>query len=152
VIAVFNEAEWKQFCAALENPRWTEDAKFKDMECRLKNVAELDENIEKWTQKYTSQQVMKMLQFFGVAAGAVQNHEDVSRALQLRDREFMREQDLPRLGKINISGIPVHLTEGQRIPAKTTSVLGEHNDYVFRQLLGLKPEEINQLEKEQVIY
>lgn len=152
VIAVFSELEWQQFCTALENPRWTQDVKFKDMESRLKNVNELDDNIEKWTRQYTPHQVMKMLQFFGVAAGAVQNNEDVYQDLQLRERGFMLEQNLPRLGRIFISGIPVRLEEGQRVPSGTTSVLGEHNDYVFRQLLGLSPEEISRLEKDKVIY
>jgi crotonobetainyl-CoA:carnitine CoA-transferase CaiB-like acyl-CoA transferase len=152
VIAVCDEAEWKQFCAALEHPKWTEDIKYRDMESRLRNADELDENIEKWTLQHTSHQVMKMLQFFGVAAGAVQNNEDVYRDLQLRNTGFMLEQNLPRLGKIEVSGIPVHLMEGQQAPLKTTSVLGAHNDYVFRQLLNLAPEEIWRLEQEKVIY
>lgn len=152
VITVFNESEWKQFCAALENPKWTGDARFRDMESRLRNVDELDNNIEKWTRQYTPHQVMKMLQFFGVAAGAVQNNEDVYYDLQLRNQGFMVEQDLPRLGEIDISGLPVHLSEGQRVPSNTTSILGQHNDYVFRQLLNMTREEISSLEQARVIY
>jgi len=152
VIAVLDETDWRQFCAALEYPKWTEDVRFQNMENRLKNADDLDKNIEKWTRQYTPHQVMKMLQFFGVAAGAVQNNEDVYYDLQLRNQGFMIEQNLPRLGKIDISGIPVHMSEGQRSPGKTTSVLGEHNDYVFKKLLNLSPEEITRLEQIQVIY
>jgi crotonobetainyl-CoA:carnitine CoA-transferase CaiB-like acyl-CoA transferase len=64
----------------------------------------------------------------------------------------MLEQNLPRLGNIEVSGIPVHLMEGQRTPLKTTSVLGAHNDYVFRQLLNMSQEEIWRLEQEKVIF
>jgi benzylsuccinate CoA-transferase BbsF subunit len=152
VIAVFSEEEWQQFCQALASPQWAEDPKFKDMESRLQNVAELDRNIADWTRQYTPHQVMKMLQEFGVAAGAVQNTEDQYHDLQLRHSGFPLEQDLPRLGRIEVSGVPVHLGEGQKTGVHRTSTLGEHNDYVFRQLLGLSQEEINRLAEARVIF
>ena len=122
------------------------------MESRLRNVVELDRNIEKWTLQHSAHQVMKMLQEFGIAAGAVQDNEDVYFDLQLRHRGFPIEQDLPRLGTIEISGASFHLSEGQKSPSRHTSVLGEHNDYVFRQLLGLNQEEIKKLEDAKVIF
>ena len=54
------------------------------MEFRLKNIEELDANIEKLTKKHTSHQVMRIIQSFGIAAGAVQKSEDLFFYLQLR--------------------------------------------------------------------
>ena len=122
------------------------------MESRLKNVDELDQNIERWTRQYTPHQVMRTLQYFGVAAGAVQNGEDLYYDLQLRARGFMIEQDLPRLGSITFAGIPLRLSAGQAAYSQRAPVLGEHNDYVYRQLLGLRREEIGKLAEAEVIF
>jgi benzylsuccinate CoA-transferase BbsF subunit len=152
VIAVSSEEEWEHFCQALEYTSWTRDSKFKDMQSRLENVEELDQNIERWTVQYTPHQVMGIMQHFGVAAGAVQNSEDIYQDIQLRDRGFIIDRELPRLGSVAMAGIPVKLSEIPSVPSKTAPVLGEHNDYVFQQLLGLSSEEITALEERQVIY
>ncbi|MBI4296222.1 MAG: CoA transferase [Chloroflexi bacterium] len=153
VIAVFNEEEWQQFCRALDYLSWTKDAKFRDMSSRLKNVDELDQNIGKWTKQHTPRQVMKILQSFGVAAGAIQNAENVYYDIQLRGGGSIIEQELPRMGSIEFSGVPRLLTEGQITePRRRTPPLGEHNDYVYRQLLGLSQPEIDKLTDDKVIF
>ncbi len=152
VIAVFNEEEWECFCQVLEYTSWTKDTKFKDMESRLENVEELDQNIEKWTRQFTPHQVMWMLQSHGVAGGAVQTSEDLYYDCQLRERGYIFEQELPRLGKIAFSGLPVHFSGRKRKHSNRTPVMGEHNDYVYRQLLGLPADEIKRLKEEKVIY
>jgi crotonobetainyl-CoA:carnitine CoA-transferase CaiB-like acyl-CoA transferase len=152
VISVRNELDWKQLCAAMDSPNWTNDSKFQNMESRLKNVEELDRNIQEWTSRRTKHQVMKLLQYYGIAAGAVQNQEDLYYDIQLRERGSVFKQDFPRLGTLDLAALPLRLSEGQRTPLRRTSSLGEHNDYVFRTLLGLDPEEVKKLEESKVIY
>lgn len=152
VIAVRSEEEWKQFCKALNDPSWANDPKFSTMQSRLENVDELDQNIEGWTRQYTPHQVMRLLQYFGVAAGAVQNGQDLYYDIQLRDRGFMIEQDLPRLGSLTFTKAPLKLATGEAAYPPRAPLLGEHNDYVYRELLGLQPEEIKRLEETEVIF
>jgi benzylsuccinate CoA-transferase BbsF subunit len=152
VIGVTSEEEWKYFCQALEYTAWTRDTKFKDMESRLKNVEELDRNIERWTIQYTPHQVMGIMQYFGVPAGAVQNSEDVYHDIQLRARNFMVEQELPRLGSVTCAGLPVHLSMSPEGPQRKAPFLGEHNEYIYQQVLGMSQDEVNRLEENKVIY
>jgi benzylsuccinate CoA-transferase BbsF subunit len=151
-IAVMNEEEWQHLCQALENTAWTQEPKFKDMESRLQNVEELDENIERWTRQFTPHQVMLILQFHGVPAGVVQTSEDMFYDVQLRERGHVFVQELPRLGKVTFSGLPIHFSEGQNVHSNKSPAFGEDNDYVYRQLLGLTPEEIKRLEEQKIIY
>ena len=152
VIAVCNEDEWKYLRDALDRPAWAMDPKFKDMESRLKNVEELDRNIEGWTVHRTPHQVMRTLQSFGVAAGAVQNSEHLYYDLQFRASGFMVEQDLPYFGKITYPGIPLHFSETPIVSPQRAPALGEHNDYVYQDLLGVSQEEIRKLAEEEVIF
>lgn len=152
VIAVFNEDEWQQFCSAIGSPDWTQDPRFQSTEARLQNVNELDENIRKWTRQYTPHQVMRILQSAGVAAGAVQNNEDLFFDLQLRSRGHMVEIDTGQNGIITFDGPPLHLSAGQKTRTDCAPRLGEHNDYVYKQLLGLNQQEIAELVQNQVIW
>ncbi len=151
VITVTSEDEWRQFRKALDSPSWSADPKFATMETRRKNVEELDKNIEAWTKQRTPQQVTRILQAFGVSAGAVENSEDLFFDLQLRSRGHMEELDVgPK--KITFDGPPLHLSAGQKPATARAPHFGEHNHYVFQQLLRLKTEEVERLIQNQVIY
>ena len=152
VIAVRSNEEWQQLCRAFDNPSWMLEPKFSTMQSRLENVDELDQNIENWTRQHTPHQVMRMLQYFGVAAGAVQNGEDLFYDIQLRERGFMTEQELPRLGSLTFTKAPLKLATGEASYSERAPQLGEHNDYIYRELLGLQPEEIKRLEEAEVIF
>lgn len=152
VIATFNEEDWRKLCQALDFPDWSDDPKFQNMEARMRNVAELDANIEKWTIQHTPHQVMKILQSLGVAAGAVQNSEDLYFDLQLRARNHMLELDIPPRGKITYDMPPVPLSEGCKTRSEVAPILGQHNDYVYQHLLGLSIDDIDRLVKDKVIF
>ncbi len=152
VIAVSSEEEWDLLCEALGNPPWTEDPKFKNMAARVAHCDELDTNVERWTREHTPHQVMGILQAFGIAAGAVQNGEDLFYDLQLRGSGFLVQQDLPGIGAVTFPGMPVHLGNHPQLTPGRAPVLGEHNDYVYRDLLGLSSGEIDSLLRKQVIY
>jgi len=152
VIAVSTEEEWQQFCSALESPEWTKDPKYQTMEARLKNNGELDENIGAWTRQNTPHQVMNLLQMFGIAAGAVQNSEDLYYDIQLNARGHMLELDTRQQQNITIDGSPVILSKGQKPQSARAPLLGEHNDYVYHQLLGLTPEKVEQLIEDKIIF
>ncbi len=152
VIAVSSDEEWHQFCGALGSPKWAEDARFQTMENRLKNNEELEVNIKAWTRQFTPHQVMKILQSAGVPAGAVQNSEDLYYDHHLRNRGHMFTLDHGQHGEITFDGPPVRLAAGQKPQPENAPRLGEHNDYVYQQLLGLTREEIKQLIKDKVIF
>lgn len=152
VIAISSEQEWQQFCLAMELPQWTKDPKFQTMESRLKNADELNVHIENWTRQRTNHQVMKILQANGIPAGAVQNSEDLYYDLQLRSRNEMLEMDVYPHGRITFDRLPVSLSEGQKPVFDGTPVFGAHNDYVFKQLLGLSQDEIDRLTGDKVIF
>ena len=152
VIAIFNEDDWQNFCDALYHPSWTADIKFKDMESRLKYSEELDKHIEEWTRQYTPHQVMRILQGFGIAAGAVQNGEDLYGDIQLRASNFMEKHELPRVGKITYPGIAIRFSETPIPKLDTAPSLGEQNRYVYHDLLGLSSGKINTLVREGIIF
>jgi len=151
-IAVDGEAEWGAFVKATGHPEWAAKEEFKDEASRRQNQDALDGLIEEWTRQYHQYEVMERLQKAGVAAGASLNIKDLVSDPQLKARRFFIEAEHPVLGNITLPGIPWRPAGRQKGNYSYPPLLGEHNDYVFGELLGLSGEEIEKLKAEKVIY
>lgn len=150
VLAVSSDEEWRSLCQVMGNLPWTKEEKFATPSGRLENGEELDGRIEEWTSQYDHIQLMNMLQRAGVKAGAVLNIEELVHDPHLRERGFFQQLSHPEAGTHLYPGVSWRMsrTPGSlRLPAPC---FGEHNDYVFGQLLGMSREEILKLAEEGV--
>ncbi len=151
-IAVGNEAEWEALAKAIGSPAWAKKTEFKDEPSRRKNQDELNRLIEAWTRQYRQYEVMELLQKAGAAAGASLNIKDLVSDPQLKARKFFIEAEHPVLGNITLAGLPWRAEGKIKGNYSYPPLLGEHNDYVFGELLGLSDKEIAKLKEEKVIY
>ncbi len=84
---------------------------------------------------------MDMLQAAGIAAGVVQTGADLDRDPHLRARGFYWKLNHEGgIGEFTYTGMPVKLS---RTPYEVTPapILGEHNEQVMTEILGLSDEE-----------
>jgi benzylsuccinate CoA-transferase BbsF subunit len=151
-IAVRSEDEWRAFCRATDHPEWADDARFADAYRRRQHRSELDTLITIWTSQRTPYEVMETLQAAGVAAMPVMNLEDQFRDPHLRAREIHLESEHPKVGLEFLHGIPWHLSDTPGRIRRPAPLLGEHNQYVFGELLGLPEAEIQRLVEAGAIY
>ena len=94
---------------------------------------------------------MTQLQAAGVAAGVVENAEDMmDHDPQLRHRRSFRELDHPEIGKHRVATSSFMLTKSP-YEIRRAPMLGEHNEYILGTVLGLSGSEIEALEKDQII-
>jgi benzylsuccinate CoA-transferase BbsF subunit len=144
-IAVRSEAEWRALCRAAGHLEWAEDGRFADAYRRRRHRTELDALITHWTLQHTAYEIMEMLQAVGVAAMPVMNLEDQFRDPHLREREIHLESEHPKVGLEFLHGIPWRLSATPGHIRRPAPLLGEHNHYVFAELLGLSGMEITRL-------
>jgi len=150
-ITVFSNEEWQRLCNAIGNPPWTKDPKFADILGRLSNADELDRLLEEWTSSREANEVMKVLQQAGVAAGVVQRAPDAIDDPQLRWRGAIMELDHPVAGKRLYPGIPFKLSGIPPLRSTPAPLLGQHTEEICRELLGMSPPEIKSLKEEGVL-
>ena len=137
VIAVFHEAEWKALCNVLGHPEWLQDRRFSTLAMRQEHSEELDGLIQECTSKNTAERVMQLLQEAGVCAGVVQNAEDLANDPHLQARGFFVHLDHPTLGRNVSDGTPIKMGGDCLVGWKRAPLLGEDNEYVYLELLGL---------------
>jgi benzylsuccinate CoA-transferase BbsF subunit len=144
-ITVFNESEWEHFCDVLGRPDLRTDSRFATAASRLAHADELDSLIEEWTASRASYEVMRAMQEAGVAAGVVQNVEDqFRRDPQLAARQFFEEIAHLKKGTVVATGIPLGLTATPGRTTETGAAIGQDNDYVFGEVLGMTSGEIGE--------
>ena len=144
-IAVFTDEEWQSFCRVIGNPAWTEEPRFSTLLARKENEDELDRLVEEWTINHSAEEVMTLMQASGVAAGVVETGEDqLEHDPQSKHRHIFPELDHPRLGKHHVVASPFVLSK-VNCELKSAPLLGEHNEYVFREILGMSDEEVAEL-------
>jgi len=146
-IAVFTKGEWQGLKKAMGNPAWAEDKKFTKLSSRLKNSDELDKFITAWTQQSTVEEVMSLLQKNGVPAGIVQNSADLAVDSQLQARGFFIKNVHTPL----VDAVPIRMAAAKAEYKKAASSLGQDNDYVYGELLGISKEEMIKLKDRGVI-
>ena len=149
-IAVSSDEEWRAFCNVMGDPPWTRDEKFATLSGRLASQEELDRLIGEWTSGYDHIELMNMLQGSGVKAGAVLNIAELAHDPHLKERGFYEELSHPEAGTHRYPGVSWQMsrTPGRlRLPAPC---FGEHNRYVFGELLGMSDEEVWRLADEGV--
>jgi crotonobetainyl-CoA:carnitine CoA-transferase CaiB-like acyl-CoA transferase len=98
--------------------------------------------VQAWAAALTPQQATRLLQRAGLAAGAVQNNEDVTRDPQHRERHFLQEMNHPDLGRAEYAGPPYRLAKTPATIKRPTPRLGEHTAEILSGWLGMPPEEI----------
>lgn len=147
-IAISNDEEWRALCQAMGNPEWTKEERFSDQFSRWHNRDELDKMIAEWTKDFTHYEVMHTLQEVGVAAGPSFNIEELINDPHVKERGVFVEQNHPEAGKTLVYRSPWACAQ-TNTPAPC---LGEHNSYVFKELLGMSDKEVDDLVKEKVIW
>jgi crotonobetainyl-CoA:carnitine CoA-transferase CaiB-like acyl-CoA transferase len=149
-IAISSDEEWRALCHAIGDPPWTREEKFASLSDRILNRDELDQLISEWTAEYDHLELMNILQTSGVKAGAVLNMAELSRDPNLNERDFFQELSHPEAGTHRYPGVSWQMsrTPGRlRLPAPC---FGEHNRYVFSELLGMSDDDISRLGDEGV--
>ena len=149
-LTVTCDEEWTALCDAIGRPELADDPRFAGVLERRTNHDALDEIIGEWSRGRSNYEAMEALQSAGVRSGAVlDNREAITNAhAEVRGT-------LPRITHpdgvshpyINSPWQFSRTSQGVRTAAP---ILGEHNEYLLGEVLGIPDEERRRLESSQV--
>lgn len=152
-IAVGSDAEWEGLKDAAGRPAWADEARFDTLLGRKAHEDDLEARLAEWTATMVAEEAMTLLQAKGVPAGVVQTAEDVLEHDQhLQARGYYVYLDHPDAGRTAYDGPQFRLSESPARLHGPAPLLGEHNDYVLREVLGYDDERIAELLVEGVVF
>lgn len=144
VITVFSDEEWQSVGGAV-GAEWTRAPRFATLMGRKKNEDELDRLVAEWTSKLSAEEVMQTLQAKGVRAGVVMDTRDLHQDPQLAHRWHFVEMEHREIGKHRYEHDSYRLSATPTEFARAAPILGEHNYYVYTEILGMSDEEFTEL-------
>lgn len=152
-IAIFSDEEWEALCQVFGDTFEIRYTKFATFVGRKENEDELERLIESWTTQYAPEEVMERLQAVGVRAGVVREAKDlIEEDPQLRERNYFHYLNHPEIGYHANKSAPFILSKSSRKPQSPAPCIGEHNEYVCREILNMSDEEFIELISEGVIH
>ena len=147
-----NEKLWQAFCRqVLEHPEMLEDARFKTLSARLKNIDDLQAEIEKVFARHPTEHWVRKLDAAGVPGGPVFTYDQALGNEHAQARKMVQEIDHPKIGRMKILGNPVKSSTEIARSRTPAPWLGQHSAEVLRSL-GYGEQEIAMLFAESVIY
>jgi benzylsuccinate CoA-transferase BbsF subunit len=149
-IAAFDDREWACLCREMAKPECIEDPRFSTLMARKRHEDEVNRLIANWTSNLTPEDVMVKLQAVGVPAGVVKNGADLYDDPQLRSRNIYWPMEHAEMGLFTHLGQSFELSKTPAQPYTPSPLLGEHTEYVCREMLDMPDEEFINLFQEGV--
>jgi crotonobetainyl-CoA:carnitine CoA-transferase CaiB-like acyl-CoA transferase len=149
-MAVQSDEEWRALCETMDQPALA--ARYPDLRSRRQSVRELDDMLAAWTSTRSARELSDRLQRRGVAAFKSLNSIDLVSDETLWQREFYSHVTDRMQRSIPIVGAPWRMSATPPSIDRAAPHLGEQNDYVLGELLGLSTEQRQRLAAEKVIY
>lgn len=139
---------------AMGRPDLVEDPRFATRDQRVRNADELHGLIGAWCRERTVREVLASLTAQGVAAAPVRGPGEAVRDPLVTAREEVVPVGHPRYGPVTdlvATGLPIRFSSAQAGFDRPAPGLGEHNEHVYRDLLGYSDRRIAELAADAVI-
>ncbi|MGE0730763.1 MAG: CaiB/BaiF CoA transferase family protein [Acidimicrobiia bacterium] len=153
IIILALDLQWKNVCACIGRLDLLDDPRLQTNTDRAVHRVELIEIIENWMAGFDSDQaVLDELERHRVPAGPVLTPLDALDHPHFKAREMVRWVDDPQLGPLPIPGFPFKFGAQPELPDIRAALLGEHNEAILAERLGLGADRVAALEASGVLH
>ena len=144
-IHIDSDDTWRAFGEAIGSPPWATDLRFETNAGRAEHFREIDAHIADFTRERDDYDLMHLLQGAGVACAPVLEASRMFDDPQLRDRDFFKTQTQKTAGTFKYPGPMWKFPETPVEFYQPPVMFGEHNDYVYREVLKVSDAEFERL-------
>jgi formyl-CoA transferase len=151
LIAANQDTVFRRLCEAMGRDELAFDARYDNHQSRGTNQKELDELIGRWTASQTTREILELMDRQGVPAGQIYRAPEMLEDPHFIARDAIVTVDHPQFGKLRMQNVAPRLSEtpgGIRAPSPA---LGQHNDAIYLELLGMPRERYERLKAAKVI-
>jgi len=128
-----------------------QDPRYATHGARGAHQAELDSLVESWTRTLTTRAVLELMDRFGVPAGLIYRAPDMLEDPHFKARDAIVTVQHPDFGELRMQNVAPKLSATPGGIRGPSPALGQHNDEVYLELLGLSRERYAELRAAKVI-
>lgn len=150
-VVCVTEPHWHKMLAAMGREDLQDDPRFSTNKARVENLSQTDEVVQQWASSRTRDELVALSKQHGFPAAPVRNLIEVMNDPHMHARgmlEWFEDQDL---GRVVLPGSPLMIHGTDRVATVSSPKLGQHNQEVYGQWLGMSDASIEALKKEGTI-
>ncbi|WP_059103286.1 CaiB/BaiF CoA transferase family protein [Shouchella shacheensis] len=151
VLVTSTDATFNRLAEAMDRKDMLEDARYYTNSERLKHDGEVQEIVKAFIFEYEQEELLEKLDGAGVPVSPILTIEDIFTHPQFKARENIVDVEHPRLGKIKVPGVVPKFSKTPGGIRHRAPDLGEHNEEILSEQLGLTKESIEDLRTKGVI-
>lgn len=151
LIAANQDSVFKRLAAAMGRPELAADPRYATHTERGKRQAELDALIAAWTAALDREELGCILDEAGVPRGDIYRAPEMLEDAHFKARKTIVDVAHPLFGSLKMQNVAPRLSVNPGRVVTAGPELGQHNDEIFRGLLGLAPADLARLVADKVI-
>ena len=151
VLVCSTDRTYEYLTKAMERPDLLTDPKFDTMKNRVQNDVEMDVIVSSWIKSKEYTELKEIVDREGVPVSLIYNAEDIFNDPHYAARNNIVQVDYEPLGQIKMPGVFPVFSETPGEIKWAGPKLGEHNEEIFGEELGLSAERIAELKAKGVI-
>ena len=151
LIAANQDTVFKRLAAAMGRPELAEDERYATHSARGRNMIELDAMIADWTATVDRDALERLLNENGVPCGLIYRPPEMLADPHFKAREAIVDVPDPVFGSLKMQNVAPRLSETPGEIRHAGPELGADNDYVYRDLLKMSDEKIEDYRKRGII-
>ncbi|TCC66037.1 CoA transferase [Kribbella pittospori] len=151
LIAANQDTVFRRLAEAMGRPELADDERYATHGARGSSMVELDDLIAAWSGTVKADELLDRLNQHGVPAGRIYRAKDMLTDPHFKAREAIVRLLHPELGEFAMHNVVPKLSNTPGRVRHVGPALGEHNDLIYRDLLGLGDGELDSLRAAGVI-
>ncbi|MEM7018677.1 MAG: CoA transferase, partial [Pseudomonadota bacterium] len=150
-ILCIRDGHWRNLVEAMKQPELLEDPRFETMQTRSEHMRLVDGTVEAWTSQLPKQKIFEIAQEHGVICSPVKDIKEVMEDEHLYMRGMLQMIEHPVLGEIPLPSTPLRFVGEDAPVPRPSRELGQDNESIYYELLGLNEAEVAELKAEEAI-
>jgi formyl-CoA transferase len=136
MIGANQDTVFARLCEAMQSPTLATDERYRDHQARGVNQHELDELIARWTSTLNTRELLDTLEKHGVPSGLIYRAADMLEDPHFAARSAIVSTPHPTFGTLRMQNVAPRLSETPGSIRSPAPEMGQHNDEIYRGLLG----------------
>jgi CoA:oxalate CoA-transferase len=136
-IILVREEQWRNLLRAMGREDLQDDPRFATNPDRVAHFKETEDVVLAWTQAHTRQEIFAATSKYKVPCAPVRDIEEVMNDPHMHQRGMLEWVDHYEYGHVVLPNSPLRFHGADTVPTKQNPKVGEHNEAVYGELLGL---------------
>ena len=151
IMGANQDTVFARLCEAMRQPGLAQDEKYSTHTARGENQAELDDLISAWTGQFAADELLALLEEHAVPGGRIYRAPEMLKDEHFIARESIVDVEHPKYDKLKMQNVFPRLSATPGSINWPGPSLGQHNDEIYRELLGYDASELERLRREGIV-